>query len=587
MVGSLLSTAANGMTIVTLHRKNMLGTINRADLMVIYVLTIPGFSCLGMIGLEIFTFREMAIPLGVYFSFVAILASESPHTSLNINCCNILFSLDPSVGNKLNKVVRQLKPGFVLVGILMCSSVIGMAFSTSEVAVDASFAMYCAACAGQLMLQMIPEACILASTIWVRDSVRAYLDEYPVARQAFQKLKNLKLVAFSTLLLHIPGFILLFYFRRFAGLIQACLLASAMPLCIYHGTVSHHHKSTAKKVETAFPRHSSNCISTHIQRVIDACTEDQVDMQTPNSHRGVSLEFLKAFTQEYKVSKSEKTWEVCNRLNKPHCARLKCAYFSMLKAGRFPGSNRPWTGIQNVFVSHTWGCSFRRLVATLEHFEASQSQPGTETEADFFYYIDIFCLNQHEFDEPNAKLPSFDIPQGGTFEEFMLSTLDSSIQKASSVLVAVDQFDDPLPLGRIWCLYEMWRAIELGTHIRMGFLESEATLFAKAVQSDEVDVEKIAKTKVDVAKATVTMARDLSLIREKIRTSIGEESFNTTLRTKLMAHLVYCAIQERDTNMFCIQTGQAADNQILEENPLVSVSGSLDLGKQTALKRQI
>jgi hypothetical protein len=77
-------------------------------------------------------------------------------------------------------------------------------------------------------------------------------------------------------------------------------------------------------------------------------------MQTPNAHRSVSLAFLKAFTQEYEVSKSEKTWEACKRLSKPHCARLKCSDFSMLKAGRFPGSSRPWTGIhtEHFCVTH-------------------------------------------------------------------------------------------------------------------------------------------------------------------------------------------------------------------------------------------
>jgi hypothetical protein len=83
------------------------------------------------------------------------------------------------------------------------------------------------------------------------------------------------------------------------------------------------------------------------------------------------------------------------------------------------------------------------------------------------------------------------------------------------------------------------------------------------------------------------MARDVELIRDKIRATVGEESFNTSLRTKLMAYLVCCAFQERDTNMFRIWTNQAANNQIQEENPLVSVSGHLELGKQTTPKGQV
>ena len=81
-------------------------------------------------------------------------------------------------------------------------------------------------------------------------------------------------------------------------------------------------------------------------------------------------------------------------------------------------------------------------MATLEAFEASQhrSSAGQQELGAFYYYLDIFCLNQHEFDAPEAGLPFYDIPAGSSFEAFMLDTLDGSIRQASTVLVAVDRY---------------------------------------------------------------------------------------------------------------------------------------------------
>ena len=131
---------------------------------------------------------------------------------------------------------------------------------------------------------------------------------------------------------------------------------------------------------------TSGLDKSRVRAVLDACTDQMVEMGTP-THRGVSLAFLQvsvpcysatshshvtscraelrvrtlactsssqAFVEEHQISADEQTWQVCERLNKPHTACLKCCYFAMLAAGRSQRNNEPWIGEQNVFVSHTW-----------------------------------------------------------------------------------------------------------------------------------------------------------------------------------------------------------------------------------------
>merc|ERR1712178_109693 len=116
------------------------------------------------------------------------------------------------------------------------------------------------------------------------------------------------------------------------------------------------------------------------------------------------------------------------------------------------------------------------------------------------------------------------------------------IMTADITLVATCHWQDPTPLQRIWCLYEMWRSLAMQKTIRMGFPKEEAVNFSLAVQSTEADVEALVQAKVDVQTAKATVNADKEMIQSKIAESIGQSAFNLAIRKKLMAHLVPCAI---------------------------------------------
>ena len=77
--------------------------------------------------------------------------------------------------------------------------------------------------------------------------------------------------------------------------------------------------------------------------------------------------------------------------------------------------------------------------------------------------------------------------------------------------------------------------------IRMGFPRTEAKHFAKAVQALEANIDQLVST-VDVTKAQATVDSDLMMIQSKIKATVGQEGFNITIRTKLMAYLAYSTV---------------------------------------------
>jgi len=224
----------------------------------------------------------------------------------------------------------------------------------------------------------------------------------------------------------------------------------------------------------------------------------------------------------------------------------RCYYDLLGSATAIDASGRPWRGKQNVFLSHSWGCPFMHLLQTIEAFEDDREGKS------FYYYIDLFSLNQHNLTESEGRTLLYDAEAAADKAEkeavaaVLLETLDRAVQTAECCLVAIDSYDRPAPLTRIWCLYEIWRASSVfAKPTVMGYPLEEARRFKMAVKKLEVDIDELVNTRVDVRNAGATVRDDLAMIHAKIEADIGLDTFNSTVRTKLTAHLVHCSIHTK------------------------------------------
>lgn len=267
--------------------------------------------------------------------------------------------------------------------------------------------------------------------------------------------------------------------------------------------------------------------------------------------RGVSLAFLETFLGEFGIGADEATYEVCNRVVREHTREHQCCYQAMLRDGVDQASGAAWAATQTVFVSHSWGCKFRRIVETIRNFERMHG--GGRGGRPHYYYLDVLCINQHDLAELTSKGEVAGRRRTASTDAIaaaLLETLDRSIETAETVLVAIDRWDEPAPLSRIWCLFEIWRATHaLDTPVRMGFPRDEAVRFAEAVYNLEADVDTLINRNVDVHQARATVERDLQMIQMKIEDSVGLDGFNRTLRTKLMAHFVRSVADARSEKL--------------------------------------
>jgi len=125
-----------------------------------------------------------------------------------------------------------------------------------------------------------------------------------------------------------------------------------------------------------------------------------------------------------------RTTDVCDRFLKPSTVDQQESYCGLAKTDP---TRRAHVGQATAFVSHAWGHQFLDVVAALEDYDSRQPTPTV-------FWFDIFSNNQHK--APNREFT------------WWQTVFRDNIGKLKRTLLVLE-WDDPKPLSRAWCLWEM------------------------------------------------------------------------------------------------------------------------------------
>ena len=173
----------------------------------------------------------------------------------------------------------------------------------------------------------------------------------------------------------------------------------------------------------------------------------------------------------------------------------------------------------------TWSYRFRELLAIIEAFE-EQAKPDQT----LYYWFDIFVMNQHN--------------QEDLGQVRLLHNLADSIQGPGRVLLALDSWRDPSPLSRVWCLLEIFTAMEQGAELVMCLSSAEQASLAEKLVKNQAEVHRVLEA-VDAEKAEATVASDREAIFALIRGKVGFELFNSTITEALRQSFARVVIAQR------------------------------------------
>ena len=190
-------------------------------------------------------------------------------------------------------------------------------------------------------------------------------------------------------------------------------------------------------------------------------------------------------------------------------AGTRC-YCELLAEGG--GAAAEFVGRPTVFLSHAWRFRFADVVAAAEAFAAKKAAAG-ETEEVFFWF-DIFSIDQHK--------------AGNWPVEWWFTTFKEAIRMIGQTVMVLAPWNDPIPLGRAWCLWEMFCSIDTGTAFEICLGQRERAAFEAALLQDDAAVPG-AFAQIDVATAECSNPAVKGKILAAVERSGGCETLNAVV----------------------------------------------------------
>ena len=135
------------------------------------------------------------------------------------------------------------------------------------------------------------------------------------------------------------------------------------------------------------------------------------------------------------------------------------SYLSVLQS---EPATRGQVGPANAFVSHAWQFNFLTVVAALEAFVA-QHQAGEE----LFFWFDCLVIDEHA---------NNDKPQ-----EWWSTSFKDSISAIGRTVMVLAPWNQPVPLTRAWCLWELFCAVNTGCPFNVALSPEQSAALEEAV----------------------------------------------------------------------------------------------------------
>jgi len=179
-------------------------------------------------------------------------------------------------------------------------------------------------------------------------------------------------------------------------------------------------------------------------------------------HEGITLEGIKYFISSHggeEAFTGLRTTDICDKFLKLVTLDHQDSYCLAFKGDSTrAGHIYPATA----FVSHAWGQEFLDVVAALEDYESRQPISTV-------FWFDIFSNNQHK--APNREFT------------WWQTVFTDSIERLKNTLLVLE-WDDPKPLKRAWCLWEMVSTVNTKCNFQIIMSPKNHKSFSTALVED-------------------------------------------------------------------------------------------------------
>ena len=182
----------------------------------------------------------------------------------------------------------------------------------------------------------------------------------------------------------------------------------------------------------------------------------------------------------------------------------------------------PAVGVATVFISHAWKYEFLEVMDALEAF--FQSEP------DIIIWFDVFSVNQHK-----ENLPF----------EFWSVSFKSAVQDFGRTVMVLYPWNDPIPLTRGWCLFEVYSTIITGSKFEVAMTESsKASFLMDIIDNPQGSVQKMLAT-IDMKRSECFKKEDQDQIFSIVEKEVGMKRVNAMIFERMRTWMIDTVEEER------------------------------------------
>ena len=216
-------------------------------------------------------------------------------------------------------------------------------------------------------------------------------------------------------------------------------------------------------------------------------------------HIGAIRAFIQANSQ---VVTEELTTSGINReIVKPGTKNSTKPYINKYLEMTDPDTGIPFVSTATVFVSHAWKYKFYDVVFQVMEQHASRNPSA-------YFWFDLFTNDQNSVTEKDF--------------DWFSRTFKNGIREIGQMLLVLSPWDDPLPLKRAWCLFEIHNALEESqVSLSIDLPDSEAAeLKERVIENPGCVLQALSDIKAENSEATSVSDRDL--IFRTVKQAVGE-----------------------------------------------------------------
>lgn len=217
------------------------------------------------------------------------------------------------------------------------------------------------------------------------------------------------------------------------------------------------------------------------------------------------------------------TEDVCREIVKPTTKQLQSSYCDWLKSENHPG----FAEIATVFISHAWKFKFLDVVDALyEHFGDDQGKRDQTV-----IWFDVFSVNQHDLSKKDFN--------------WWDKIFKSAIKQFGRTVMVLAPWNDPLPLRRAWCIFELYCTAATKSRFEVAMNRFNKNLFLESIRKEGiVEINKMLAV-VDAERSECDKEEDRNRIFE-VANIVGFKKLNAMVFEQLRGWVISVVLEEID-----------------------------------------